>query len=119
MFMALQRRCARSLSVNSFWLKLHVLTSMPSTRFRLLQLTLFGWFPRTTMPALLLSVNHLPGGVFILAVAAAFRQWRLSPTVVIGSGIHLVLLLPAADSPAQGDRSAGARRLPPGAALKS
>jgi hypothetical protein len=71
------------------------------------------------MPALPLSVNHLPGGVLILAVAAAFRQWRLSPTVVIGSDIHLVLLLAAADSPSQGDRPAGARRLPQGAALKS
>ena len=84
-------------------------------------LTLLGRFPRTMLPALPLSVNHLPGGVLILAVAAAFRQrrpWRLSRTVVIGSDSHLVLLLPAADSPSQGDRPAGARRLPPGAALK-
>jgi hypothetical protein len=71
--------------------------------------TLFGWFPRTTMPALPLSVNHLPGGVLILPVVAAFRQWRPPRTVVIGSDIHLALLLPAADSQSRGDRPAGAR----------
>lgn len=56
-----------------------------------------------------LSVNHLPSGVLIFAVSSAFRQWRPSRTVAIGSDTHLVLLLPAADSPSQGDRPAGAR----------
>ena len=53
-------------------------------------LTLIGWFPGTTTPALPLSVNYLADGVVILAAAAAFRPLRPSRTVVIGSDIHLV-----------------------------
>lgn len=54
------------------------------------QLTLIGWFPETTTPALPLSVNYLPDDVVILAAAAAFRKLRPSRTVDIGSDIHLV-----------------------------
>ena len=52
-------------------------------------LTLYGWFPRTTLLPLLLSVNHFHVAELTLVAAAALGNLCLSRTVVLGPDIHL------------------------------
>jgi len=52
-------------------------------------LTLHGWFPRTTAPLLLPSVNHFQAVKPTLATAGNFGNMCSLRTVVIGPVIHL------------------------------
>lgn len=52
-------------------------------------ITLHGWFPRTTVPLMVLSVNHLHAAKPTLATADAFGDMCSLRTVVIGPVIHL------------------------------
>ena len=58
------------------------------TRY-LMQLTLHGWFPRTTVQLMLPSVNHLHAAKPTLATAGAFGNMCSPQTVVIGPVIYL------------------------------